>query len=79
MGPEPRDPWKTSESEPASTLAEAPDMGVAAVLSDRNVRMRALLNRALGCLSDGQATRLVLEAVRLLDDPAVEHGAAERA
>ena len=37
-------------------------------MSDRDVRMRALLNRALGVMPEGQARAFVLEAARLLDD-----------
>jgi len=68
MGSEPRHPWKTSESEPAASWAEALDTSVVGLVSDTNVQMKALLNRALASMPEGQARELVLAAVRLLDD-----------
>jgi len=79
MGADQRDQWKTSDSERAASCAEALDTGVAELLSNHKVQMRALLNRALGAMPEGHARELVLEARRLLDDQAVELDAAERA
>jgi hypothetical protein len=41
--------------------------------------LRALLNRALAAMPEGQARQLVLDAVRMLDDQAVELVRAEQA
>jgi hypothetical protein len=51
------------------------DRGVAELLSDRDVRMRALLSRALGVMPDGQARELVLASARLLEADQEDEGA----